>query len=552
VQRRAFAGLLWTKQSYLFDVDVWLAGDDPANPPPECRLRNRNQHWRHLNSMRIMSMPDKWEYPWFAAWDLAFHAVALCAVDVAFAKHQLDLLLDRRYLHPNGMLPAYEWNFSDVNPPVHAWATFFVYEVEKLQTGTGDRAFLERAFGKLMRNFGWWLNRKDADDRNIFQGGFLGLDNIGVFDRSAPLPGGGQIDQADGTAWMAMYCQSMMQMALELARQNPGYVEQAQSLLENWAWIAAASNHIGPDDVGLWDEEDGFFYDVLRQPGGETIPLKVRSVVGLMPLAAATVIGSGVRAQFPRMAEEAVEFLYRHPALTAALPGKGEQARRSSGPVLFALFNEERLRRILARMLDEEEFLSPHGIRAISRWHAEHPYVLKLGGQEYEVGYLPAESDTGMFGGNSNWRGPVWFPINVMLIRALLNLHAYYGDDFTVECPTGSGRQCTLYEVAEELGERLLAIFRKDAGDRRPVHGGQPIMQNDPHWRDLPLFYEYFHGDNGAGIGASHQTGWTGTVALMPLLFRRPLARRMVARMTAPGEISIPGQLAGERAEAAR
>ena len=403
-------------------------------------------------------MPDKWEYPWFAAWDLAFHAVALAVVDVAFAKRQLGLLLNRRYLHPNGQLPAYEWNFSDVNPPVHAWATLFVYEIEKATTGKGDRAFLEDAFQKLMRNFGWWLNRKDADDRNIFQGGFLGLDNIGVFDRSAPLPGGGRIDQADGTAWMALYCQNMLQIALELAPENPVYLEQAQALLENFAWIAAATNHVGPDGVSLWDEQDGFFYDVLRRPDGSSRPAE-----GALARRA-DAAGRGDRHRpggahrVPRVGQGAAGFLARHPAVTAALWGHGRQAE-ATGPVLFALFDETRLRRILARMLDEEEFLGPHGIRSVSRWHAEHPYVFKVDGQEYRVGYLPAESDTGMFGGNSNWRGPVWFPINVMLIRALLNLHVFFGDEFTVECPTGSGQQLNLYEVAREISDRLTGTF---------------------------------------------------------------------------------------------
>jgi len=474
-------------------------------------------------------MPDKWEYPWFAAWDLAFHAVALAPVDIAFAKHQLALLLDRRYLHPNGQLPAYEWNFSDVNPPVHAWATLFVYELERARTGHADRAFLEDAFQKLMKNFVWWLNRKDADDRNIFQGGFLGLDNIGVFDRSAPLPTGGWIDQADGTAWMALYCQTMTQIAIELARESPVYREQAQALLENFAWIAAATNHVGPDGISLWDEEDGFFYDVLRTPDGGSTPLKVRSIVGLMPLAAATVLDSSVRTEFPEIVREADEFLERHPAVTAALPGHGRQVRET-GPTLFALFDEARLRRILARMLDEEEFLGPHGIRSVSRWHAEHPYSITIGGQEFSVEYRPAESDTGMFGGNSNWRGPVWFPINVMLIRALLHIHNYFGEDFTVECPTGSGRRMNLREVAREIGDRLTATFLRDADDRRPVFGGQTLQQTDPHWRDLVLFYEYFHGDNGAGIGASHQTGWTGTVGLLPLLFRGVNADEFLSR----------------------
>jgi hypothetical protein len=517
ISRQALAGMLWSKQYYALDMEQWLAehGADPLLPGPGLR----NHEWQHLISEDIISMPDKWEYPWFAAWDLAFHAVALAAVDMPFAKHQLELLLDHRFLHPNGQLPAYEWNFSDVNPPVHAWATWFVYSMDKAKTGRGDRVFLESTFQKLMRNFGWWLNRKDADDRNIFQGGFLGLDNIGVFDRSAPLPGGGRIDQADGTAWMTLYSQNMLQMAVELGRENPVYQGQALALLENWAWIAAATNHVGPEDVGLWDEEDGFFYDVLRRPDGSSVPLKVRSVVGLMPLVAATVITAAAREEFPQLAESAIGFLAQHPALSAALPEQGGQAHRG-GPVLLAMFNEERLRRILTRMLDEEEFLGPHGIRAISRWHAEHPYVLNLEGQEYSISYLPAESDTGMFGGNSNWRGPVWMPINIMLIRGLLQLYLYYGDGFTVECPTGSGQQKNLYQVAENISERLIGAFRRDSGGRRPVHGGEPLLQTDPHWRDLVLFYEYYHGDNGAGIGASHQTGWSGTVGVLPLLFR--------------------------------
>jgi hypothetical protein len=526
VIRQALAGMLWSKQYYGLDVERWLAehGADPLDAGP--RLRNRE--WRHFVAGDVISMPDKWEYPWFAAWDLAFHAIALAVVDMAFAKQQLRLLLDRRYLHPNGQLSAYEWNFSDVNPPVHAWATLFVYQLEKAMTGQADRVFLESSFQELVKNFGWWLNRKDADDRNIFQGGFLGLDNIGVFDRSAPLPGGGRIDQADGTAWMALYCENMMQIALELARDNPLYLEQAQALLENWSWIAAATNHVGPDGISLWDEEDGFFYDVLRDPDGRSTPLKVRSIVGLMPLAAATVIDAGARTEFPGLVQGAADFLARHPVVTAALPGHGQQATATAtGPVLFALFDETRLRRILARMLDEEEFLGPHGIRSVSRWHAQHPYTIVVNGQAHGVGYLPAESDTGMFGGNSNWRGPVWFPINVMLIRALLNLYLFYGDGFTVECPTGSGRQLNLKDVAREISDRLTGTFLADGDGRRPVHGGQPILQGDPHWRDLLLFYEYFHGDNGAGIGASHQTGWTGTVALLPLLFRGDTIERM-------------------------
>jgi hypothetical protein len=534
VSRQALAGMLWSKQYYGLDMERWLAerGADPlaAGAGP------RNHDWRHLVAEDIIAMPDTWEYPWFAAWDLAFHAVALAPVDMAFAKRQLDLLLDRRYLHPNGQLPAYEWDFGDVNPPVHAWATWFVYELDKAATGKGDRVFLENAFQKLMKNFTWWLNRKDADDRNVFQGGFLGLDNIGVFDRSAPLPTGGRIDQADGTAWMALYCQNMIQMAIELARDNPMYLEQAQSLLENFAWIAAATNHVGADGMSLWDEQDGFFYDVLRDPDGSSMPLKVRSIVGLIPLAAATVISGAVRTDFPELVSGTNEFLARHPAVTAALVARG-QAARDTGPVLLALFDEERLRRILARMLDEREFLGPHGIRSLSRWHAEHPYMLTVGDREYGVGYLPAESDSGMFGGNSNWRGPVWFPINVMIIRALLHLHTFCGDDFTVECPTGSGQRRNLYEVARELAGRLTGTFLADAEGHRPVYGGQRIPRSDPHWRDLVLFYEYFHGDNGAGIGASHQTGWTGLVGLLPLLF---------------GNLDVTAFLAGDRTEAAR
>ncbi|HEY3611686.1 MAG TPA: glucosidase, partial [Pseudonocardiaceae bacterium] len=517
VARQALAGMLWSKQYYALDVEHWLAehGADPL--AADAGLRNAD--WRHVVAEDIISMPDKWEYPWFAAWDLAFHAVAIAPVDITFAKRQIELLLDRRYLHPNGQLPAYEWDFGDVNPPVHAWATLFLYEFEKRETGHGDRAFLENAFQQLMKNFGWWLNRKDAGDRNIFQGGFLGLDNIGVFDRSAALPTGGRIDQSDGTAWMALYCQTLTQIAIELARENPAYQEQASALLENFAWIAAATNHVGPDGMSLWDDEDGFFYDVLRRPDGTSTPLKVRSIVGLMPLAAATVLDATVRTELPQLARNATEFLDRHPAVTAALWGHGEQAD-GTGPVLFGLFDEQRLRRILARMLDEQEFLGPYGLRSVSRWHADHPYVLRVDGQEYGVGYLPAESDTGMFGGNSNWRGPVWFPINVMIVRALLNLYAFFGDDFTVECPTGSGQWRNLRQVAGEISDRLVRTFLADSAGHRPVHGGQPTLRDDPHWRDLPLFYEYFHGDNGAGIGASHQTGWTGLVALLPLLFR--------------------------------
>jgi hypothetical protein len=526
VMRQALAGMLWSKQFYALDVERWLFehGADPLGANPQLR----NHDWRHFVAADVISMPDKWEYPWFAAWDLAFHAVALSAVDITFAKGQLNLLLDRRYLHPNGQLPAYEWNFSDVNPPVHAWATLFVYELEKLRTATPDRAFLTNSFHKLLKNFTWWLNRKDADGRNVFQGGFLGLDNIGVFDRSAPLPGGGRLDQADGTAWMALYCQNLLQIALELAEDDPVYVEQAQMLLENLLWIAAATNHVGPDGVRLWDEQDGFFYDILRRPDGTSVPLKVRSVVGLMPLAAATVLDARVRTAFPQMVEDTLEFLRAHPAVADAIGGHGQRAEEI-GPVLFALFDEQQLRRILGPMLDAAEFLSPHGIRSLSKRHQSEPFVFVADGQEHRVGYLPAESDSGMFGGNSNWRGPVWVPINVMLIRALLNLYVYFGEEFTVECPTGSGRMLTLYEVAKEIENRIMATFRRGSDGRRPVHGGQRTFQEDPNWRDLVLFYEYLHGDNGAGIGASHQTGWTGLVGVLPILFARMRSEQLLA-----------------------
>ncbi|MEV6237737.1 glucosidase [Lentzea sp. NPDC051838] len=504
VCRQALAGLLWSQQYYAFDVERWLTerGVDPLTS---------GQDWRHLVAEDVIVMPDKWEYPWFAAWDLAFHAVPLATVDPDLAKRQIELLLTRRYLHPNGQIPAYEWNFSDVNPPVHAWAAWYVYQLDN------DTEFLKRVFHPLLRTFDWWLNRKDADGRNLFQGGFLGLDNIGVFDRSAPLPTGGRVDQADGTAWMALYCQNLVQMALELGKDDPAYLEHAATLMENLSWIAAATGHVGS---GLWDEDEGFFFDVLRHPDGRVTPLRVRSAVGLLPLAAATVISAEVRRDHPELVEDMRGFLDRHPAVRTALWGHGAQAD-AHGPVLFSLFDEERLRRILTKMLDEREFLSPHGIRSLSRWHEDHPYVLVVDGVEHRVGYLPAESDNGMFGGNSNWRGPVWFPINALVIRALLHLHEYFGDRFTVECPTGSGRQLTLREVADDISERLLDTFLAGVDGMRPVHGGQKRYANDPHWQDLVLFYEYFHGDNGAGLGASHQTGWTALVALLPQVVTR-------------------------------
>ena len=517
IVRQALAGMLWSKQYYYLDVERWLTehGVDPLAGDP----RVRNSAWYHMVNDAVMSMPDTWEYPWFAAWDLAFHTIALSMVDIGFAKSQLELLLRRLYLHPNGQIPAYEWNFGDVNPPVHAWAVLFVYELEKHRTGRGDRVFLENAFQKLSKNFTWWLNRKDADGNNVFQGGFLGLDNIGVFDRSGPLPTGGRLDQADGTAWMALYCQNLLEIAIELAEDNRVYLEHAQTLFEHFAWIAVAMNHIGNDNHSLWDEEDGFFYDVLRLPDGGATRLKVRSLVGLIPLAATSVIGGWTDQRFPELVQSAREFVHRHPAVEALVSSHHIAGAGPAGQHLFALFDDDRLRRVLSRMLDEDEFLGPHGIRSLSRHHAAHPYTFEVNGETYGVGYLPAESDSGMFGGNSNWRGPVWFPVNLLLIRALLNLHAYHGDDFTVECPTGSGRRMTLYEVARDISGRLTSTFLRDAEGHRPVHGAEPKFAKDPHWKDLILFYEYFNGDTGAGLGASHQTGWTGLTAVTATLF---------------------------------
>ncbi len=515
VMRQSLAGLLWGKQYYEYDVHRWLHehGTGPWDPEPPASVRNLP--WFHMIAGDIISMPDKWEYPWFAAWDLAFHAAALALVDVDFAKEQVELLLKTRYQHPNGQIPAYEWNFSDVNPPVTAWAALFVYEREALIRGAGDREFLARVFARLLGNFTWWVNRKDPDDRNLFQGGFLGLDNIGIFDRSAALPGGGTLEQADGTAWMALYCQWMLQIAVELSRHDPAYVDSALKFIAHFLWISVAMNPPGGHGE-LWDDEDGFFYDVMRMPDGERIRLKVRSLVGLLPICAATVFDPDVLEGFPGVTDDIARFIARFadavPQL-AELPGPSPEGRR-----LTALVDETRLRRILSVMLDESEFLGPHGIRAISRRHLDDPCRFDWAGQTYDVHYLPAESDTGMFGGNSNWRGPVWFPMNLVIIRALLQLHRYYGDRLRVECPTGSGHERNLQEVAAEIAGRLTATFTEDDADRRPVFGGIDKFQTDPHWHDLLLFHEYFHGDNGAGIGASHQTGWTGTVAILLLL----------------------------------
>jgi hypothetical protein len=518
VMRQALAGMLWSKQYYGYDVDKWLEehGADPARPGD---LPLRNSEWFHMVNAHVVSMPDKWEYPWYAAWDLAYHAIALSTVDVAFAKDQLDLLLQTFFLHPSGQIPAYEWSFSDVNPPVHAWATIFLYRTEQALRDGGDVDFLRRAFRKLLLNFTWWVNRKDRFGKNVFEGGFLGLDNISVFDRSAPLPGGGHLEQADGTAWMALFSQNMLEIAVELAGHDTGYDELAAKFMDHFLWIARAMNHVGPD--GMWDEEDGFYYDVLRLPDGSATRLKVRSVVGLLPLCATTVVEPWQRERVPRTTATAEERARRMPELRDSIHPTGPGHRGVADRGIFALVGPDRLRRILARMLDEDEFLSPYGIRAVSRHHAAHPYTVAVQGQEYRVSYQPAESDTGAFGGNSNWRGPVWMPINALLIRALLSYYLYYGDTFRVECPTGSGRQMTLFEVARDLADRLTHIFLRDETGRRPVYGGTQTFQTDPHWRDYVLFYEYFHGDNGAGLGASHQTGWTGVVAKLIELFGR-------------------------------
>ena len=469
-----------------------------------------------MHNSDIISMPDKWEYPWYAAWDLAFHVIALTLVDDAFGKQQLDLMLQERYIHPSGQIPAYEWNFGDVNPPVHAWSTIFTYRLEQARYGQGDIEWLERSFHKLLLNFTWWVNRKDRSGDNVFEGGFLGLDNIGVFDRSAPLPMGGYLEQADGTAWMALFCQNMLEICGRLAFEKPAYIDMALKFVEHFLWIASSMVHAG-DDVGMWDEEDGFFYDVLRLPNGHAERLKVRSMVGLLPLCAATVFDRDVISKYPQVVGRLRSFLEARPELTAHIHDPNKIGER--GRVLGSILNETRLRRVLSRMLDEEEFLSPYGIRSVSRHHDAHPYTVQVGGEQYSVSYLPAESDSGMFGGNSNWRGPIWLPVNGLIIRALLQYYLFYGDSLTVECPTGSGRQMTLYQVAEEIGSRLGNIFRKDDRGQRPVYGGTRKFQDDPHWRDLLLFYEYFHGDNGAGLGASHQTGWTGIIARIMHLF---------------------------------
>jgi hypothetical protein len=524
VMRQALAGMLWSKQFYHYDVDKWLEerGSDPFKPMH--KAAPRNDQWHHMYNGDVISMPDKWEYPWYAAWDLAFHVIALTLVDVDFGKQQLRLMLGERYLHPNGQIPAYEWNFGDVNPPVHAWSTMFTYRLEKSQKGVGDIKWLKSCFQKLLMNFTWWVNRKDRSGRNVFEGGFLGLDNIGVFDRSAQLPTGGYLEQADGTAWMALFADNMLEIAIELAMTDDDYADMVLKFLEHDTWITSSLIQVG--GTGMWDEEDGFFYDVLRLPDGSAQRLKVRSMVGLLPFCAATPFEPKLLEKMPEIAERYLWFLNSRPELCASFHDPRKVG--VGGRHLFAVLDETKLPRVLRILLDENEFLSPYGIRSLSRRHADHPYVLNAGGQEYRVAYLPAESDTGMFGGNSNWRGPIWMPVNILIIRALVSYYAFYGDSLLVECPTGSGRLMNLYQVAEEIAGRLVRIFMKDRNGRRPVYGGSRKLQEDPHWRDLILFYEYFHGDNGAGLGASHQTGWTGIIAAAMRLFATTTAKQVV------------------------
>jgi hypothetical protein len=511
VMRQGFAGLLWSKQFYHYVVKQWLEGDPGNPPPPRERTQGRNHDWPHLYNADVISMPDKWEYPWYAAWDLAFHCVSLALVDPDFAKDQLVLLLREWYMHPNGQFPAYEWALGDVNPPVHAWAAWRVYKIDKKRHGHGDRAFLVRVFHKLLLNFTWWVNRKDAEGMNIFQGGFLGLDNIGVFNRSDPLPTGGHIEQSDGTSWMAMYTLNLLAIAMELAMQDPAYEDVASKFWEHFIYIAYAMNHLGHDGQGLWDGEDGFFYDVIKFPDGSSFPVKIRSMVGLIPLFAVETLEPGLLDRLPGFKRRMEWFIHNRPDLTAnvaSMQTSGMGERR-----LLSIVDAGQLQRMLQIMLDEQEFLSPHGVRALSLYHHDHPFVISFDGKEHRVDYEPGESSTGLFGGNSNWRGPVWFPVNYLLIESLQKFHHYFGDSLKVEFPSRSGKMLTLSEVAAEISRRLTGIFLRDPEGNRPVNGAAPKFHADPNWSDLILFYEYFHGDTGQGLGASHQTGWTALVA---------------------------------------
>ncbi len=517
IMRQALAGMLWTKQFYNYDVGKWLK-ENGVNPLKPGHRPIRNDRWSHMKNADIISMPDKWEYPWYAAWDLAFHVITLMQVDEDFGKGQLELMLDTRYQHSNGQMPAYEWNFGDVNPPVHAWSTIFSFFIEKANNGEGDLQFLERSFHKLLINFTWWVNRKDLVGNNLFEGGFLGLDNIGVFDRSAPLPTGGYMEQADGTAWMALFSQNMIEIGIQLAMKNPAYLNITMKLYGHFMSIASAMIKEG-EDGSMWDEEDGFFYDVLQTPDGRSERLKVRSMVGLIPLCAVTVFEPELGQKYPEIPELISKHLSDRPELTAFIQDPRKPGK--NGRVLASILNETNFRRVLGIMLDENEFLSPYGIRSVSRFHKEHPYIFNAGDKDYGISYLPGESDNNMFGGNSNWRGPIWMPVNMIIIRALFNYYQYYGDDFMIECPTGSGNEMNLYQVAEEISTRLSSIFRKDESGKRPVYTNYPKFQDDPHWGDHILFYEYFHGDSGTGVGASHQTGWSGTIARTMYMFAK-------------------------------
>jgi hypothetical protein len=513
IQRQALAGMLWSKQFFYYNVEQWISGDPGLAPPSEYRANGRNKGWEHLNNFDIISMPDKWEYPWYAGWDLAFHCIPLAIVDADFAKRQLELMAREWYMHPNGQLPAYEWNFSDVNPPVHAWAAWRVYKIDAKQQGKPDEAFLESIFHKLLLNFTWWVNKKDEEGKNVFQGGFLGLDNISVFDRSAPLPTGGHIDQSDGTSWMGFYCLVMLKIALELANKNPVYQNSASKFFEHFLRIARAMTGDYRGGLSLWNEEDSFFYDALHLPDDRVLPLKVRSLVGLMPLLAVETLEHDLVENMPVFKRRLNWFFenrifLRDHGNVACLQRPGENSRR-----LLSIVNRDRLVKVLRPMLDEHEFLSEYGIRSLSKYHKNHPYTIYVDGQPHTISYQPAESTSGLFGGNSNWRGPVWFPVNYLLIESLQKFHHYYGNSLKVECPTGSGHKMTLGEVATELSLRLVRLFLRNSDGKRPIYGGQRLFQDDPHWRDLVQFHEYFHGENGSGLGAGHQTGWTGLAA---------------------------------------